>query len=153
MNPTLARRLTALNRTGDGLGRAITLALVCSAWLRCRCWGFCFGTRANRRDLAPSRGDRHSNAIVETSLLGISVIIGVGIRRQQPGSWLPANHRPPLRCCLPAGVPAYIVAYAYTDSLSIGRCRPRCAFFGWQRDVLVGIRSLAAIFVFVVVLT
>lgn len=165
MTPTLARRLTALNRTGDGLGRAIALALVCSALVALPV----LGVFASFWDPGESAGTlRHlaatviPNAIVETSLLGIGVIIGVvGIGAVT--AWLVAACDFTGRrffewaLLLPLAMPAYIVAYAYTDYLQYsGPLQTSMReVFGWDRGDywFPEVRSLAgAVFVFIVVL-
>ena len=102
------------------------------------------------------------SALVETSLLGVGVMVGV-VAVGAATAWLVATCEFPGRrvfewaLLLPLAMPAYIVAYAYTDYLQYAG--PLQQFlrdsFGWQRGDywFPEIRSLAgAAFVFIVVL-
>jgi iron(III) transport system permease protein len=165
INPSLARRLTDFGRTGEGLGRAIALALVCSALVSLPVLGV-FGSFWDPGESAATL--RHlamtviPNAIAETSLLGIAVVIGV-IVIGATTAWLVAaceftgRHLFEWALLLPLAMPAYIVAYAYTDYLQFsGPLQTSIReVFGWQRGDywFPEIRSLAgAAFVFIVVL-
>jgi iron(III) transport system permease protein len=165
MTPTLARRLAALDRSADGLGRAIALALVCSALVALPVLGV-FGSFWDPGESAATL--RHlaatviPNSIIETSLLGIAVIIGV-IVIGATTAWLVAACEFTGRrlfewaLLLPLAMPAYIVAYAYTDYLQFsGPLQTSMReLFGWERGDywFPEIRSLpGAAFVFVVVL-
>jgi iron(III) transport system permease protein len=165
MNSSLARRLTVFGRTGEGLGRAIALALACSALVALPVLGV-FGSFWDPGESAATL--RHlamtviPNAIAETSLLGIAVVIGV-IVIGATTAWLVAACEFSGRrlfewaLLLPLAMPAYIVAYAYTDYLQFsGPLQTSIReVFGWQRGDywFPEIRSLpGAAFVFIVVL-
>ena len=165
MNQALTRRLFALRRTDDGLGRALSLAIVCGALVALPVLSvFASFWRAGE-----SAGTlRHlvatviPAALLETSLLGLIVTIGV-VSVGAATAWLVATcdfigrRTFEWALLLPLAMPAYIVAYAYTDYLQYAG--PLQQFlrdsFGWQRGDywFPEIRSLAgAAFVFIVVL-
>jgi iron(III) transport system permease protein len=154
-----------MNRTSDGLGRAVALALACSALVALPVLGV-FGSFWDPVESAATLRHLAStvipNAIVETSLLGIAVIVGV-IVTGATTAWLVAACEFAGRrlfewaLLLPLAMPAYIVAYAYTDYLQFsGPLQTSLReLFGWQHGDywFPEIRSLTgAAFVFVVVL-
>lgn len=165
MNQALGRRLFALRRTDDGLGRALSLAIVCGALVALPVLSvFASFWRAGEsaETLQHLMATVIPAALLETSLLGLIVTLGV-VSVGAATAWLVAT------CdfigrrifewalLLPLAMPAYIVAYAYTDYLQYAG--PLQQFlrdsFGWQRGDywFPEIRSLAgAAFVFIVVL-
>jgi len=165
VNPAVAKRLFALRPTDDGLGRALSLAIVCGAVVALPVLSV-FASFWRAGESADTL--RHLTATVipaalfETSLLGLIVTIGVVSVGAATG-WLVATcdflgrRTFEWALLLPLAMPAYIVAYAYTDYLEYAG--PLQQFlrdsFGWQRGDywFPEIRSLAgAAFVFIVVL-
>jgi iron(III) transport system permease protein len=165
VNPAVARRLLASRPTDDGLGRALSLAIVCGAVVALPVLSV-FASFWRAGESAETL--RHLTATVipaalfETSLLGLIVTIGV-VSVGAATAWLVATcdfigrRTFEWALLLPLAMPAYIVAYAYTDYLEYAG--PLQQFlrdsFGWQRGDywFPEIRSLAgAAFVFIVVL-
>ena len=159
------RPLLRLLRADPGLGRALSLAIVCVAVVALPVLSVLasFWQTAESADTL-----RHllatviPSALVETSLLGFAVMVGV-VTVGATTAWLVAACDFPWRrvfewaLLLPLAMPAYIVAYAYTDYLQYAG--PLQQFlreaFGWQRADywFPEIRSLTgAAFVFIVVL-
>jgi iron(III) transport system permease protein len=159
------RPLLRLLRADPGLGRALSLAIVCVAVVALPVLSVLasFWQTAESADTL-----RHllatviPSALVETSLLGFAVMVGV-VAVGATTAWLVAACDFPGRrvfewaLLLPLAMPAYIVAYAYTDYLQYAG--PLQQFlretFGWQRTDywFPEIRSLTgAAFVFIVVL-
>ena len=158
-------RRGARTSEGDHLGRAVALALVCSALVALPVLGV-FGSFLDVATAADTL--RHLLATVipaaslETALLALGVGLGVSALGAAT-AWLVATCDFPGRrlfewaLLLPLAMPAYIVAYAYTDYLQYSG--PLQAYlresFNWQRGDywFPEIRSLAgAAFVFTVVL-
>jgi iron(III) transport system permease protein len=159
------RPLLRILRADPGLGRALSLAIVCAAVVALPVLSVLasFWQTAESADTL-----RHllatviPSALVETSLLGFAVMVGV-VTVGATTAWLVAACDFPWRrvfewaLLLPLAMPAYIVAYAYTDYLQYAG--PLQQFlretFGWQRADywFPEIRSLTgAAFVFIVVL-
>ena len=155
----------AIFRADPGLGRALSLAIVCAAVIAlpvlsvfASFWQAQQSTDTLRHLLAtviPS-------ALIETSALGLAVIAGV-VAIGASTAWLVAAHEFPGRrafewaLLLPLAMPAYIVAYAYTDYLQYAGPLQQSLrdSFGWQRGDywFPEIRSLSgAAFVFIFVL-
>ncbi len=165
MNQALSRRLFALRRTDDGLGRALSLAIVCGALVALPVLSvFASFWRAGESTdtLQHLMATVIPAALLETSLLGLVVTLGV-VSVGASTAWLVATCDFVGRrifewaLLLPLAMPAYIVAYAYTDYLQYAG--PLQQFlrdsFGWRRGDywFPEIRSLAgAAFVFIVVL-
>jgi len=165
MNQAVARRLFALRRTDDGLGRALSCAIVCGALVAlpvlsvfASFWRAAESVETLKHLIAtviPA-------ALVETSLLGLMVTIGV-VAVGAATAWLVATcdfigrRTFEWALLLPLAMPAYIVAYAYTDYLQYAGPLQQLLrdSFHWQRGDywFPEIRSLAgAAFVFIVVL-
>ncbi len=155
----------ALFGSDPGLGRALSLAIVCTAVVALPVLSV-FASFWQAEQSADTL--RHLLATVipaalfETSALGFAVMVGVVVVGAAT-AWLVAAHDFPGRrafewaLLLPLAMPAYIVAYAYTDYLQYAG--PLQQFlrdsFGWQRGDywFPEIRSLAgAAFVFIFVL-
>ena len=152
-------------RAEPGLGRALCLAIVCAAVVALPVLSV-FASFWQAGESADTL--RHllatviPSALAETSLLGFCVMVGV-VTVGAAAGWVVATCEFPGRrvfewaLLLPLAMPAYIVAYAYTDYLQYAG--PLQQFlrdsFGWQRSDywFPQIRSLAgAAFVFIVVL-
>jgi iron(III) transport system permease protein len=150
---------------GPALGRAVMLALVCGAFVGLPVLGV-FGSFVDVAAAADTL--RHllatviPNALLETAVLAVGVGVGVTALGAST-AWVVATSDFPGRrffewgLLLPLAMPAYIVAYAYTDYLQFsgplqGGLR---SAFGWERGDywFPEIRSLhGAAFVFTVVL-
>ena len=165
MNQVLSRRLFALRRTNDELGRALLLAIVCGALVALPVLSvFASFWRAGEsaETLQHLAATVIPTALLETSVLGVVVVIGVVVVGAAT-AWLVATCDFTGRktfewaLLLPLAMPPYIIAYAYTDYLQFAgplQTALREAF-GWRRGDywFPQIRSLAgAAFVFVVVL-
>ncbi|MGH6610603.1 MAG: ABC transporter permease [Burkholderiaceae bacterium] len=161
---SLRRPFTDL-RADDGLGRALALAIVCSAVVALPVLGV-FGSFWHAAQSAETLQHLIATvipaALLQTSLLGLMVIAGV-IAIGTATAWVVATCEFTGRrlfewaLLLPLAMPAYIVAYAYTDYLQFAG--PVQSFlresFVWQRGDywFPQIRSLGgAAFVFIVVL-
>ena len=152
-------------RPEEGLGRALSLTIVCGALVAlpvlsvfASFWSAGESVETLRHLIAtiiPS-------ALLQTSLLGAAVVAGV-VAVGAATAWLVATCEFAGRrifewaLLLPLSMPAYIVAYAYTDYLQYAGPLQTALreSFGWQRDDywFPEIRSLAgAAFVFIVVL-
>jgi iron(III) transport system permease protein len=165
MNHTLADRMAAKRLAANSIGRAVALALVCSAIVALPV----LGVFASFWDPAASLDTlRHlaatviPRAAVETGLLCAGVLLGV-VALGSSTAWLVASCEFPGRrtfewaLLLPLAMPAYIVAYAYTDYLQFaGPLQTGLrAWFGWQHGDywFPEIRSIGgAAFIFTVVL-
>jgi iron(III) transport system permease protein len=150
---------------GESLAGAIALALTCAALVALPVLGV-FGSFSDLASAADTL--RHlaatviPSALLETSLLAAGVLIGVVVLGAST-AWLVASCDFPARrtfewgLLLPLAMPAYIVAYAYTDYLQFAGPLQSALrqVFGWQRGDywFPEIRSLSgAAFVFTVVL-
>jgi iron(III) transport system permease protein len=165
MQSSLAARSVARRFAADGVGRAVTLALVASAIVALPV----LGVFASFWDPAASVETlRHlattviPRATVETALLCAGVLLGV-VALGSSTAWLVASCEFRGRrtfewaLLLPLAMPAYIVAYAYTDYLQFAGPLQTALreWFGWQRGDywFPEIRSIGgAAFVFTVVL-
>ena len=166
-SPALTRPRPSLGRlhTEPGLGRALCLAILCAALVALPVLSV-FASFWQAGESADTL--RHllatviPSALVETSLLGVCVMVGV-VAVGAATAWVVATCEFPGRrvfewaLLLPLAMPAYIVAYAYTDYLQYAG--PLQQFlrdsFGWQRGDywFPQIRTLAgAAFVFIIVL-
>ena len=160
-----ARRLFALRRIDDGLGRALSLAIVCGALVALPVLSV-FASFWRAGDSADTLQHLMATvipaALLETSLLALLVTIGV-VAAGAATAWLVATCEFIGRrtfewaLLLPLAMPAYIVAYAYTDYLQYAGPLQQSLrdSFGWQRGDywFPEIRSLGgAAFVFIVVL-
>lgn len=155
----------ALLRADSGLGRALSLAVLCAALVGLPVLSV-FGSFWHAGQSADTLRHQFAtvipSALAETSLLSFAVIIGV-VTVGAATAWLVAacdfagRRTFEWALLLPLAMPAYIVAYAYTDYLQYAG--PLQQFlrdsFGWQRGDywFPEIRSLmGAAFVFIVVL-
>ena len=165
MASAVTRRSSAMFRPEEGLGRALALTIVCGALVAlpvlsvfASFWSAGESVETLRHLIAtiiPS-------ALLQTSLLGAAVVAGVVVVGAAT-AWLVATCEFAGRrifewaLLLPLSMPAYIVAYAYTDYLQYAGPLQTALRegFGWQRGDywFPEIRSLAgAAFVFIVVL-
>ena len=164
MIETLFRPFSLL-RPEEGLGRALALVIVCGAVVALPVLGV-FASFWQTSESADTL--RHllatviPTSLLQTVALGAMVIVGV-IAVGAPTAWVVATCEFPGRrffewaLLLPLAMPAYIVAYAYTDYLQYaGPLQSGLReTFGWQRSEywFPQIRSLpGAAFVFTVVL-
>ena len=159
------RPALAMLRVDPGLGRALSLVIVCAAVVALPVLGVFasfWQTGQSADTLRHLLATVIPAALVETSLLGVVVVFGV-VTVGAATAWVVAACDFPGRrvfewaLLLPLAMPAYIVAYAYTDYLQYAG--PLQQFlrdsFGWQRGDywFPQIRSLTgAAFVFIVVL-
>jgi len=160
----LTRRPFAILRAEDGLGRALALAVVCGAFVALPVLSvFASFWRAGESidTLRHLLATVIPSALLETSLLGLAVVIGVVAVGAATG-WLVATcdfwgrQTFEWALLLPLAMPAYIVAYAYTDYLQYAGPLQTALrdSFQWQRGDywFPEIRSLGgAAFVFIVV--
>ncbi|HYM48771.1 MAG TPA: iron ABC transporter permease [Burkholderiaceae bacterium] len=165
MTSTLTRRQFAMLRADDGLGRALSLVIVCGAFVALPVLSvFASFWRAGESSdtLQHLAATVIPSALLQTSVLGVAVIIGV-VAVGSATAWLVATCDFAGRrtfewaLLLPLSMPAYIVAYAYTDYLQYAGPLQTVLRdnFGWQRGDywFPEIRSLGgAAFVFIVVL-
>ena len=165
MNRALTRPTLTMWRAEPGTGRALSLAIVCSAVVALpvlSVFASFWHAAESAETLQHLLATVIPSALLETSLLGLLVMIGV-ITLGTATAWLVATCDFTGRrvfewaLLLPLAMPAYIVAYAYTDYLQYAG--PLQQFlrdsFQWQRGDywFPEIRSLTgAAFVFVVVL-
>ena len=165
MSQGLIQRLPASRLVDDGLARALSLAIVCGALVALPVLSV-FASFWRAEESADTL--RHlmatviPSALVETSLLGLGVVVGV-VTVGAATAWIVASCEFAGRrifewgLLLPLAMPAYIVAYAYTDYLQYAgplQTALRDAF-QWQRGDywFPEIRSLTgAAFVFTFVL-
>ncbi len=150
---------------GSNVGRAVALALVCGAFVALPVLGV-FGSFWDVAAAADTL--RHllatviPSALLETGVLAVGVGFGVTALGASTAWVVAASDFPGRRffewgLLLPLAMPAYIVAYAYTDYLQFSgplQTALRTAF-GWERGDywFPEIRSLiGAVFVFTVVL-
>jgi len=121
----LTRRPFAILRAEDGLGRALALAVVCGVFVALPVLSvFASFWRAGESidTLRHLLATVIPSALLETSLLGLAVVIGVVAVGAATG-WLVATcdfwgrQTFEWALLLPLAMPAYIVAYAYTDYL------------------------------------
>lgn len=161
----LARHRLAMLRVDDGLGRALALAIVCGALVALpvlSVFASLWSTGESADTLRHLMATVIPSALIETSVLGIAVVAGT-IAVGASTAWLVATCDFAGRrifewaLLLPLSMPAYIVAYAYTDYLQYaGPLQSGLRdSFGWQRGDywFPEIRSIAgAAFVFIVVL-
>jgi len=147
------------------MGRAVTLAVVAAAIVGLPVLGVLasfFETGAALDTLRHLLATVIPGAVAETLLLGAGVVTGVVVVGAATG-WLVATRQFPGRrlfewaLLLPLAMPAYIVAYAYTDALQFSGPLQSAlrTSFGWSRGEywFPEIRSIAgAIFVFTFVL-
>lgn len=152
-------------RAEDGLGRALALAVVCGAFVALPVLSvFASFWRAGESidTLSHLIATVIPSALLETSLLGLAVVVGVVAVGAVTG-WLVATcdfvgrRTFEWALLLPLAMPAYIVAYAYTDYLQYAGPLQTALrdSFQWQRGDywFPQIRSLGgAAFVFIVVL-
>ncbi len=152
-------------RADEGLGRALALAIVCGALVALpvlSVFASFWHTGESVDTLRHLAATVIPSALLETSLLGAAVVIGV-IVIGAATAWLVATCDFAGRrifewvLLLPLSMPAYIVAYAYTDYLQYAGPLQSALrdTFGWQRGDywFPEIRSLAgAAFVLTVVL-
>ncbi|MDH4115596.1 MAG: ABC transporter permease subunit, partial [Burkholderiaceae bacterium] len=150
---------------GDHLGRAVALALICSALVALPVLGV-FGSFLDVAAAADTLRHLLATVIPAASLETAALAVGVGLGVAALGAataWVVATCDFPGRrhfewaLLLPLAMPAYIVAYAYTDYLQYsGPLQTYLReYFDWQRGDywFPEIRSLAgAAFVFTVVL-
>ncbi len=150
---------------GDHLGRAVALALICSALVALPVLGV-FGSFLDVATAADTLRHLLATVIPAASLETAALAVGVGLGVAALGAataWVVATCDFPGRrhfewaLLLPLAMPAYIVAYAYTDYLQYsGPLQTYLReYFDWQRGDywFPEIRSLAgAAFVFTVVL-
>ena len=159
-----SKRAAATGRAA-GLGRPLALALVCTSVVGLPVLSI-FGSFIGATDSAGTLRHLASTvipaALTETILLGGGVVVGVVIVGAVTG-WLAATCEFPGRrlfewaLLLPLAMPAYIVAYAYTDALQFAGPLQSALreSFGWKRGDywFPEIRSVAGgVFVFTVVL-
>ena len=165
MSQGLIQRLPASRLVDDGLARALSLAIVCGALVALPVLSV-FASFWRADESADTL--RHliatviPSALVETSLLGLAVVVGV-VTVGAATAWIVATCEFAGRrvfewaLLLPLAMPAYIVAYAYTDYLQYAgplQTALRDAF-QWRRGDywFPEIRSLTgAAFVFTLVL-
>ncbi len=167
--PYVAQAMTSrplrLFASPDGLGRALSLAVFCCALVALpvlSVFASLWSTGESAETLRHLISTVIPAALLETSLLGLGVVAGV-IAVGAATAWLVATCEFAGRrifewaLLLPLAMPAYIVAYAYTDYLQYAG--PLQQFlrdnFHWRRSDywFPEIRSLAgAAFVFIVVL-
>ena len=161
----LARHRFGMFRVEDGLGRALALAIVCGAFVSLPVLSVfaSFWQASESADtLQHLIATVIPTALMETALLGTAVVVGVIILGAGT-AWLVATCEFAGRrtfewaLLLPLSMPAYIVAYAYTDYLQFaGPLQSSLReMFDWQHGDywFPEIRSLAgAAFVFIVVL-
>ncbi len=152
-------------RADDGLSRALSLVIVCGAFVALpvlSVFGSFWRTGESSGTLRHLAATVIPSALLETSLLGLAVVIGV-VAVGCATAWLVAACDFTGRrifewaLLLPLSMPAYIVAYAYTDYLQYAGPLQTALrdSFAWQRGDywFPEIRSLAgAAFVFIVVL-
>ena len=151
--------------SGSALGRPLSLALACTALVGLpvlSIFASFVDTAASVDTLRHLATTVIPDAMLETFVLGAGVVVGVIVLGAATG-WLAASCEFPGRriaewtLLLPLAMPAYIVAYAYTDALQFsgpvqGALRDA---FGWSRGDywFPEIRSLGGgVFVFSVVL-
>lgn len=165
MIPALPRHSFAFLRADDGLGRALSLAIICGALIALPVLSVfaSFWQAGESVDtLQHLLSTVIPSALLETSLLSLAVVIGV-ITVGAVTAWLVASCDFTGRrmfewaLLLPLAMPAYIVAYAYTDYLQYAGPLQSVLreTFNWQRGDywFPEIRSLTgAAFVFTVVL-
>ena len=125
MPQALTRRTFGMLRAEPGMGRALALAIVCGAAVALPVFSvFASFWRggASADTLQHLMATVIPSALLETSLLGLAVVVGVVAVGAATG-WLVATCEFLGRrtfewaLLLPLAMPAYIVAYAYTDYL------------------------------------
>ena len=165
MPQALTRRTFGMLRAEPGMARALALAIVCGAAVALPVFSvFASFWRggASADTLQHLMATVIPSALLETSLLGLAVVVGVVAVGAATG-WLVATCEFLGRrtfewaLLLPLAMPAYIVAYAYTDYLQYAGPLQTALrdSFQWQRGDywFPEIRSLGgAAFVFIVVL-
>ena len=158
MPKALTRRTFGMLRAEPGMGRALALAIVCGAAVALPVFSvFASFWRggASADTLQHLMATVIPSALLETSLLGLAVVVGVVAVGAATG-WL-GRRTLEWALLLPLAMPAYIVAYAYTDYLQYAGPLQTALrdSFQWQRGDywFPEIRSLGgAAFVFIVVL-
>ncbi|MBC8119795.1 MAG: iron ABC transporter permease [Burkholderiaceae bacterium] len=165
MSGLLAWRRFTMRRSDDGLGQALALLIVCGALVALPVLSvFASFWRAGESSATLQHliATVIPSALMQTTLLGATVMIGVIIVGAST-AWLVATCDFAGRrvfewgLLLPLAMPAYIVAYAYTDYLQYAGPLQTALreSFGWQRGDywFPEIRSLTgAAYVFTVVL-
>ncbi|HSQ11334.1 MAG TPA: iron ABC transporter permease, partial [Burkholderiaceae bacterium] len=145
-NPADARAPVARRRSApieSALGRPLLLALVCTALVGLpvlSIFASFVDTAASAETLRHLAATVIPDAMVETFVLGGGVVIGVVILGSATG-WIAASCEFPGRritewaLLLPLAMPAYIVAYAYTDALQFSGPMQSALRegFGWRR--------------------
>lgn len=163
-DPDLAQRTVALSRAADGGLGAALLLLACAALVTlpvASVFASFLHAEASWATLSHLATTVIPRAALETFALALLVTVGVAILGTT-SAWLVAALQFPGRrffewaMLLPLAMPAYIVAYAYTDFLQYSGPLQSAlrAAFGWQRGDywFPEIRSLpgaACVFVFV----
>ncbi|MBA2546989.1 MAG: iron ABC transporter permease [Burkholderiaceae bacterium] len=165
MNGVLAGQRFSPLRGDDGLGRALSLLIVCGAVVSLpvlSVFASFWHTGESSDTLRHLAATVIPSALLQTSVLGMAVMTGV-VAIGASTAWVVATCDFPGRrifewaLLLPLAMPAYIVAYAYTDYLQYaGPVQTALReSFGWQKNDywFPEIRSLTgATFVFTVVL-
>ena len=165
MSGLLAWRRFTLRPGDDGLGQSLSLLIVCGALVALpvlSVFASFWRTGESGDTLRHLTATVIPSALLQTTLLGAAVMVGVVIVGAST-AWLVASCDFAGRrvfewgLLLPLAMPAYIVAYAYTDYLQYAGPMQTALRegFGWQRGDywFPEIRSLSgAAFVFTVVL-